>query len=273
LIYREFDPPPSLSNDVHCFWMIKDTPGRQTPAVEFESVVPDGCVEWIVHFGDAFLMRESDGSLRQQDSSLLAGPTNCPIELQPTGAVGMVGVRFRPGRARYFFPIPWSQLLNNAVSIANISLRDVEETSYRVRETIGHEGKLQLLADRLLKRRTGPKSGDGALDHALDLLNQTRGLMGIAQISRITEQSERTLERRFKSAVGVSPKELARIIRFRTVFDRIDQNQAVNWSQVAARSGFFDQPHLIRDFKHFAGCTPAEFLRRKQPLASCFAGL
>ncbi|MGZ7079073.1 MAG: helix-turn-helix domain-containing protein, partial [Thermoanaerobaculia bacterium] len=70
---------------------------------------------------------------------------------------------------------------------------------------------------------------------------------------------------RFDAAVGVSPKMFARVVRFRRVLREIAA-PAVDWSDVALSAGYFDQSHLIADFRQFAGTTPVPFfLSRDRP--------
>jgi AraC-like DNA-binding protein len=81
-------------------------------------------------------------------------------------------------------------------------------------------------------------------------------------LQRELQLSERTLERKFKQAVGISPKLFARIARFQQSLDQLRQNQYDKLSDVAYGNEYADQSHFIRVFKEFTGFTPLEF--RKQ---------
>jgi len=70
----------------------------------------------------------------------------------------------------------------------------------------------------------------------------------------------------FKKQVGVSPKQYFRIIRFQKVIQEIEANPAIQWSHIAAESGFYDQAHFINEFKSFSGFTPNEYMERKTPV-------
>lgn len=68
--------------------------------------------------------------------------------------------------------------------------------------------------------------------------------------------SERTVERRFRWALGLSPKQLAQIRRAREAVARLQAGCAA--AEVAADLGYSDQRHLIRSLRRFMGGTPGE---------------
>ncbi|MBA2306101.1 MAG: helix-turn-helix transcriptional regulator [Acidobacteria bacterium] len=90
-------------------------------------------------------------------------------------------------------------------------------------------------------------------------------LAGQASISR------RHLERRFQAAVGISPKRLARIIRFQTALHVLGEaDPRRRGAATAAACGFADQSHFIREFRELAGCSPAEHLLRQGDMTGFF---
>jgi AraC-like DNA-binding protein len=79
----------------------------------------------------------------------------------------------------------------------------------------------------------------------------------------------RTLQRRFLRQVGVSPKRLARIVRFHHVCLAWRRDPA-SLARVAADCGYCDESHLVRDFRAFVGEPPASFLRSLPTFTSHF---
>ena len=71
---------------------------------------------------------------------------------------------------------------------------------------------------------------------------------------------ERRLERAFRDRVGVSPKRLARILRFRSAYVALARGGAQ--AAVAFDAGYADQAHLLRDFRELAGAPPSQVLGR-----------
>ena len=78
--------------------------------------------------------------------------------------------------------------------------------------------------------------------------------------------SAKTLERRFRNEVGLTPKMFQRVVRFRMAF-RMLEHQRGGGARIAAAAGYYDQAHMIRDFRQFTGTSPREFFRPETPLA------
>ena len=67
--------------------------------------------------------------------------------------------------------------------------------------------------------------------------------------------SERHLRRAFHEAVGVSPKAFAKIMRFRHALRVAHDDLEASWTSIAAAAGYYDQAHLIAEFREIAGVT------------------
>jgi AraC-like DNA-binding protein len=92
-------------------------------------------------------------------------------------------------------------------------------------------------------------------------LNETGGMMPVSALADELQWSRKHLANRFRADVGLAPKTIARLLRFRRVVDSGDLSS--RWTEVALDAGYFDQAHLIRDFRQFAGMTPVEFQRSR----------
>ena len=77
----------------------------------------------------------------------------------------------------------------------------------------------------------------------------------------------RTLERKVRESTGLPPNVMRRVLRFRRAFRMLDAAPPGTWARVALRAGYFDQAHLIRDFRQFAGAPPSEFFGAGPELA------
>jgi len=100
---------------------------------------------------------------------------------------------------------------------------------------------------------------DPLVNEAVKQIAVARGARDLGRLATDLGLSLRQLERRFLSAVGLSPKLFCRMRRFQSVFQAIEQDSA-KWADAAVRCGYYDQAHLIRDFHEFSGEAPSALL-------------
>jgi AraC-like DNA-binding protein len=105
------------------------------------------------------------------------------------------------------------------------------------------------------------------------VVNYIERQKGVVQIKQLEEKfhiSERWLEKQFAAQVGLSPKEFARIIRFKSLVAQVMVTPSVSWGKIIADFGYYDQSHLIRDFQTFTGQSPTQFFKQILPAESIF---
>jgi AraC-like DNA-binding protein len=266
--YQEFPPNKSLAPWVKCFWLLEDSPVPDGP---MDAVVPDGCPEIIVHYGDRF-SEDAAGRRVVQSDVIAAGQMTRPLMLRPTGRVGMVAARFRADGLFPILGVPMHELVDQRVPLEAIC-GDVSTLQARIAEAGSDRERVRQLATflerKLLERKLAERCAlDAVVEHNVHAILASGGQISPDQLAQRAGLTARQLERRFQVSVGVSPKFLCRIVRFRAIFDRL-QSRAP-WPNIALDCGFFDQSHLIRDFKQFAGQSPTAFLAAQSEFGRCF---
>jgi AraC-like DNA-binding protein len=248
--YVEHRPGPSLADRIECFWFAEDSAAGMGQA-EPERILPDGCIEWIFHLGRPY----ADGQGRLQPSSFVVGPTTAPLSIAPTGAVATLGVRFRPGGARGLLPP-----LERLAGAFPTSEEAFDAGGRRVAEEVGNArgfASRQAVLETFLQKRLGrTRSRDPRVSAAIGLILSFRGRASISGIARRLGCSPRQLEREFGAGVGLTPKALSRIVRFQNLLRLAGRRPDASWADLAARCGYADQAHLVREFKAFSGATP-----------------
>jgi methylphosphotriester-DNA--protein-cysteine methyltransferase len=218
--------------------------------------VPDGCPELIVHLGHPFARRIGERWV-VQPRIFLAGTLTRPWLLRAGSRVRTIGVRFRPAAAATLFRIsmadatdrelPLSDLVGRAASRAFARLVRCRQTEARTFSAIE-----EWLVARIARARA-PRSSAG---HVVDLIRRARGQTRIDAIARSVGWSPRRIERAFLREIGVRPKLYARIVRLNAVLARLDATERASAVDLALEAGYFDQAHLLRDFRLLAGRTP-----------------
>jgi AraC-like DNA-binding protein len=243
--YAEFPPPAELADHVACLWTFEG----EDP-LEDQRIVPDGRSELIVHRRTPYLERSVDGRLVRQPAALFAGQLTRPLHLRADGPVQVAAVRFESAGAHAYLGQPLKLATNRRLPLAVALEGDTEA---------------ELLASlaRHVHVKVAGRPPDPAIAACVAALRDSEGGISLDQLSQHSGLSPRVLQRRFADVVGISPRMLAAIIRFRRVFDASGET----WSETAQAAGYFDHPQMAREFRRFVGCTPTQFMAGEPGLA------
>ena len=117
-----------------------------------------------------------------------------------------------------------------------------------------------LIEKFLIKRLKERKSNDVLLIRgAVNIINKSRGRINSQELSKKLYVEPKNLERKFSSLIGKTPKQFIKIVRCNNVMNSLIRGRNENLACLANENGYFDQSHMIKDFKAFSGCTPREF--------------
>lgn len=256
--YREFAPRAALCEFVHLVWTFS-APHDETP----QPIAPDGRPELIVHRGKPYL---EHGLKQIQPRVLFAGQLTKPLTLVARGDVNVIGVRFRPDGARGFLGRSVDAATDRRLDLAALH----GEAAVKLSQTVRGAGKLREAAD-MVEDYVEARLTDVRVDTIVR--EAVTSLLAGTEARTPARISERQLQRRFKAEVGVSPRMLQSILRFRRVFDAIEHPETSGWIQAALAAGYFDQPQMARDFRRFIGCTAREWAAQRTGLAQALTTL
>ena len=131
--------------------------------------------------------------------------------------------------------------------------------------------RIAIIEEFLLNRLIDQGTIDNIVQTTIETMFATKGSSAIKAILKDDVSKRRQLEREFKGKIGISPKQLAKVIRLQSALKRILNRQSETLTEIAYESEYYDQAHFIRDFKEFTGTTPRKFLRSEQmALSSLF---
>src|SRR5262245_6757323 len=257
--YQEFIPHPVLQDFVKRFWFLEKD---YTAEDNVEEVIPDACVELILNFGVAYVQIEGS-TPRELPKVCLIGLQSKPLIFQANGVVKIVAVRFFAWGA---FPF-----LENVAQRGNdlrVELGDALRNAVSKIEAKVHKDEyrkaVEEIEDFLIGRRLNLLYEPQQVQTAAKLLYRTKGQFRVAELADYCNLSVRQLQRQFDDATGVSPKTLARTIRFEAIRNRLIFEPDANLTDLAYEFGYTDQAHFIKDFKAFTNKTPGEFALEMQ---------
>jgi AraC-like DNA-binding protein len=250
--YREMRPRGAAASFAECFWTL-ELDGDDCVAVQ--RVVPDGAAELIVNF--ATPMESLDGGMwREQPGSFLAAQITGPLMLRCAGKARILGVRFKPHGAGALLGPVMNEVTDSAVPIQDLSDVLAEDVG-RAFDAEAWSDRSRAVEEALVRFDSRYGKHDELVQRAVEQF--TSGQTDVAGVARLLGISSRQLERRFTRQVGLTPKLFCRMRRFQSVFQAVEQGGS-RWADAAVDCGYFDQAHLIRDFKEFAGEPPSQLM-------------
>jgi AraC-like DNA-binding protein len=265
LMTRPLDGP--LSEAVESLWL--DEPS--VPRPERERILPSGRMQIVINLGSQAARLHSvngrwcSGPIGNEPILCGAGSTHQIIGLPQRDT--LVGIAFRPGGAQPFLR-PSSTLVSNGVAaLCDVWSNDTRRLRDRLLRTDDGTQRLQALEDFLAGQRSTTRRIHPAVAYAVRKLESATAC-SIAAVANDVGLSARRFISVFTNHVGVTPKIFQRVSRFQRVVQSCRLRDDVKWTALAFEHGYYDQAHLVRDFKAFSGLTPTAFLARRTVFAN-----
>jgi AraC-like DNA-binding protein len=239
-------PAPALVPFIAHYWLIHwDLPDGVSRTVE---TLPHPNVHLVFTSGDPI-------------SILVHGVHTGKFTRVLRGCAHVFGVKFRAGGGRPFFGCPLAALRGKTVDARQIFGREIERLGCALTGDQPEEEKIDR-ANRFFLERLPARDADADLAASVvDLIFRRAEVQNVAELVSRTSVNERSLQRLFRECVGVSPKWVIRRYRLHELVERLNSGARLDWAVLAAELGYFDQSHLIRDFRRLTGYTPEKYAR------------
>jgi len=235
-------PPPALSDSVRAYYSYREARAGRV----VRRKVPGGCVAVVIGFEQPLLVNG------RKHTSFIAGMHDGPSITQQAGVQHGLQVDLTPLAARALTGVPMHQLTNEVVPLADIPGRwHAEELA----EATTSQRRFELLDALIATRLADAPMPDPAVAWAYQRLTASQGRITISQLVEETGWTRQHLAELFRDQVGLTPKVVARVLRFEHAVTLLS---ALPLADVAAVCGYADQAHLNREFRDLADCTPRE---------------
>jgi AraC-like DNA-binding protein len=202
------------------------------------------------------------GSRRLAPDAVVVGPQTWRVaDLLFKGKFIVFVIVFQPTGFHRLFGLNMSELTDRAYEASEVLDLDTKALHDRLRECATVYEMVRLTETFLLRREAAPHHA--VQSAAADILRHG-GQTRLDLLVRSSGLSERQFERKFAEQVGVAPKLYSRIVRMNYALRLKETRPDLSWTDVTYQAGYFDQMHLVKDFKSLAGATPSQFLRMVQ---------
>lgn len=218
--------------------------------------------EWLPDGRTALVFRVLAGG--QDGDVAVLGPRTRALFKTPTGVVRVVVLQFKPGWSAALLGVAASALTDRIVPLTDLwgrpgatltgellEARSLPEVLGRISNTLTSRARetTESSSARLARRAARLLEGDAVR------------LTGVTGVAAQLGVSDRHLRRAFTETIGITPRDFARGVRLRRAVRLTATSQ--NWVRIAADAGYYDQAHLITDFRKLTGLTPRAFLQRQ----------
>jgi len=261
---------PALVPFVEVFWYFAGQPAHGR-----ERVLPSGSMQLLVNLHeDELRTYAADGAARRVGGAVLQGVFRGPEVIDTAQQRTIAGVGFRAGGAFPFFALPASETTGALVALDTLWGRDGAVLRDRLLSarrpagapqaeplatSAGAVAVLRELEAALLARVARPLVPDPAIAFAVGALERGAAVGSVAERLGMTGKR---FGHRFGERIGLTPKRFARVRRFQRVLGSITPGLQVDWARLAAERGFYDQAHLIHDFRAMSGLSPSQYRPR-----------
>lgn len=251
-------PAGPLRAYVDCLWYVE----RDALPHSRERCLPTGCADIVVPLLQDHLIRYAsvdDTQARRLRGAIVQGPFDQWGVRGTGGPSAVVGVHFTPTGAAAFLGGALPALRNRTELLEDLWGASALELRERLQAAASPQRALQILHDQLLQRLGDAAPPDPVAAFAIAAFRSDPAFARVEPVQRASGCTPAQFTRRFEQAVGLTPKRFARVLRFGELLPQLVRSGPRDWAQVAAGAGYFDQSHLIREFRHLAGMTPGAY--------------
>jgi AraC-like DNA-binding protein len=270
MIFKEILPGPKLQPYIKCFYIYESD-----SFLDYDDIVfPSGTMEVIFNLGEGNWKTKKDGKFNTTPPVELWGQITKPLAIKSIGKNTMLGFRFYPHSAAYFFNENVAEFNNEVVSAADLLGSSLNTLHSKLLDITDLDKRIKLIEEYLWSKLAISEKKHSKIKFVGELADSLKFNYNSEKIISISNRkniSVRYLNLLFSQYTGLPPKLFYKINRFQHSLSLIQSNEQ-KLTRVAYDSGYFDQSHFIREFKLFTGITPNSFAAQASPINQILAG-
>jgi AraC-like DNA-binding protein len=261
-IFKFYKPKPPLSNFVDSLWLHE---GRVV-AHQTVRILPTGTLELAINLRQnelRFYDPERPENRSRLSGSVVSGAHGRGFAPESAEEAFIIGVHFKPGGAFPFLGLPAGDLADTHVDLETLWGPSAGLLREHLCEATTSAERFQLLHEALLSRLRIGVEQHYAVSAALEIFGKSSVKPTVREAAKYIGLSQRRFIQVFKEEVGMTPKLFSRVQRFQQARTLMDNMRSSDWINIAMEGGYFDQSHLINDFRFFSNLSPAEYVHQR----------
>lgn len=262
---QTYSPSPELRKYVYAFWT--GNFNFTNSGALFQSVMPNGTIELIIHLSDekCYLNKNGSGFQASPDYTAIGLRTQV-YQVRFLHKVKVFGIRFYPEAIQSIFSVPASGFTDSYEESIHLFGKTIHEWCEQLREKGSTAQRIKLAENFIRRRMHHSPHSVSYVEAAAEMIRQKKGLITIRDLNHSIPISLRQLQRAFGNITGISPKEYIRLTRLNAIHQYMNGIVKPNFTDIAYEFGFADQSHFIREFKSLTGEKPLSFTSKKEQI-------
>jgi AraC-like DNA-binding protein len=234
--------------------VIRPIPARASPMIEFV-------------FGDRFKVRylESREEVTTPATALVGMLTRPHATLLHQGTFQSFVIIFQVHGLTDLFGVPSSEVTDHTYDADAVLGKPIRELEQRLGGCKTFQQRVSAANHFFAERLKHARAAD-RMAFAADRILSSSGKLPSAELAAQAGIGVRQFQREFSASFGASPKLFSRIVRFQNALDTKARSSTKSWTDVAHELGYYDQMHMVHDFKEFTGESPTETLHQLELL-------
>ena len=257
-----FNPRPALAEFVETICIMEHDFQVSEWLSPIYSFVPAHTRFLCFYLEDPIKVKKETGVFEQRARSMIIGPQTIPVTLDVGQKYVNVVVMLKPCGLYRLLGIPLNEILDQDFDAYLILGKEINLVVEQLVNSQHAEDRNGIVQEYLLHKVTSLKPAL-PIDRAMDQLVKAKGNIPMDLLASKSYLSVRQFERQSLERIGTSPKLFARIVRFSESYKCKQRDPTATWTKIAHRFGYYDQMHLIRDFRQFAGVNPSTIVEEE----------
>lgn len=255
--FLHIEPHARLKGHIEKMWLFRSS--GKMPADDMKLVVPNGNIKLTISYRNGIVAALDGRSFASSEHDItLTGLIDVPVilDVDRDAATETIGIEFSPQGAYRFFHLGLHQVRNRIYSLSDLLGNTGRQLAEQVANAVSAQQKMALVQQFLLAQLSQQRE-DLIFEYCIEKIVASRGTIPVKELEKKTGYSSRWLNMKFNEKLGVSPKNLSSLIRFRQYYQAfISGNEKAFFRQEFDRF-YYDQSHFIKDFRRFTGLSPA----------------
>lgn len=246
-------PSVALQPFVHHYWILKTVSNSMS-----NIILPEGSLHWMFHRKKAF---DVDNISQDGVKASATGLYDKAIRISSIEDVELITVFFHPYAAGAIMGMPCKALSFDNIDFESLESMEFKELKRHVLDADSTEVCIDMIEDFIL-RRLIKTQGSPYLKQLQQVFSVMKAKpdVRIDELASVACLSERQFRRVFMDNVGMNPKQIQRIMRFRHATNEIIFSSPENLDHVLYTNGYTDHSHFNHEFHDIVGISPTEYI-------------